>query len=127
MVGHPHEQASRPTSRLITSSVGGIGSATGRLLHSKGATIAALYAPFESSKREQLLDSGYGSHAPSIQIYECDVTSESAVQSTFSQISSSIGSNDQKHFPSILANCAGYVNLCPMEDTPAEDLSLIHI
>lgn len=102
-------------------STGGIGSATGRLLHSRGATIAALYAPFESSRRDQLLETGYGSHASSIQTYECEVTSESSVKEAFSAISSEFDKSGRKHYPSILANCTGYVNLSPMEDTPVED------
>lgn len=111
---------------------GGIGSATGRALLARGANLALLYAPFESSKRDQLLESGYGpsssssSSSSKIQTFECDITSPTSITSTFESVQQHVdnpGSNS-RIFPSILANCAGYVSLSKMEDTPPEETQL---
>ena len=48
--------------------------------------------------------------------YECDITSPESVTKAFEAVE-----KDNAAFPSILINTAGYVNLTPLEDFPAED------
>lgn len=108
--------------------IGGLGSATGKLLRAQGARLALLYAPSEENKKLDLLREGYGrSDFPGgeVRTYACDITSPESVQSAFSGISSDLGGGDgaaaERPFPSILVNSAGYVSLSPMEDTPPEE------
>ncbi|KAK7755372.1 hypothetical protein SLS62_002599 [Diatrype stigma] len=122
------------TSRLaiIAGGLGGLGSATGKLLRAQGARLALLYAPSEENKKLDLLREGYGrSDFPGgeVRTYACDITSPASVQSAFSAITSDLGDSGdgaaaaaaEKTFPSILINSAGYVSLSPMEDTPPEE------
>ncbi|KAK5166867.1 uncharacterized protein LTR77_007596 [Saxophila tyrrhenica] len=104
---------------IIAGGVGGIGSATGKVLHSQGAKIALLYAPFEADRVKPTIEETYGSDADA-KAYECDITSPDSVDQAFAAIA-----KDEIAFPSILVNTAGYVNLSPLEETPPED-SLKH-
>ncbi|KAI0007564.1 NAD(P)-binding protein [Xylariaceae sp. FL0662B] len=113
---------------IIAGGLGGLGSATGKVLRSHGARLALLYAPFEASRMQELLHKGYGEDATSeeIRTYECDITSPESVQSAFSRISSDLRAAEDvppgtSIFPSILVNAAGYVSLSNMEDTPPEE------
>jgi NAD(P)-dependent dehydrogenase (short-subunit alcohol dehydrogenase family) len=99
--------------------LGGIGTATGKLLHFQGAKIALLYAPFEADKVKPTIEEVYGSEGET-KAYECDITSPESVEKAFAAIA-----KDDIAFPSILVNTAGYVNLTPLEETPPED-SLKH-
>lgn len=106
---------------------GGLGSSIGKKLHQQGARLAIIYAPFEASRRDQLLDSGYsGCNLDDIYTYECDITSSESVQSAFHSIEQHTvepGSKatSARPFPSILINTAGYVSLSDMEMTPPEE------
>jgi NAD(P)-dependent dehydrogenase (short-subunit alcohol dehydrogenase family) len=97
---------------------GGLGTATGLVLRSQGAQLALLYAPFESSREEEVLQDTYGADRNGISTYECDITSESSVSQAFEQISANISNGA---FPSILINAAGYVSVAPLEDSTAEE------
>ena len=106
---------------IIAGGLGGLGTATGRVLREKGAELALLYAPFEASRKEDTLRNTYGSTSPDgVSCYECDITSEESVKSAFDQISSYCSSGI---FPSILVNAAGFVSVQPLEDTSAEEAS----
>lgn len=99
---------------------GGLGSATGQRLRSEGASLALLYAPFEASRKDPVLQSTYGSSSPDgVSAVECDITSEKSVAKAFETISSTCKSTGV--FPSILVNAAGYVSVIPLADTPAEE------
>ena len=77
-----------------------------------------LYAPFEADAVEKTLDEVYGAGSHSdITTYECDITDPASVEEAFATIA-----QDNKGFPSILINSAGYVNLTPLEETPPEDI-----
>lgn len=101
-----------------TFSPGGLGTATGQLLHSQGAHLALLYAPFEASRRDQQLESGYGANPQNVKTYECDITSPESVDKVFSKIAS-----ESSSVPSILINAAGYVSTTPLETTPPEEIT----
>ncbi|KAJ5730572.1 NAD(P)-binding protein [Penicillium malachiteum] len=108
----------------------GIGTCIGQKLRQQGARLAILYAPFEASRRDQLLETGYG-HGSSkdlddIRAYECDITSPESVQSVFdalqkNTVTPTSSSLAEWAFPSILINTAGYVSLSDMEITPPEE------
>ena len=106
---------------------GGLGSSIGQKLHQHGARLAILYAPFEAARRDELLESGYGSsHIDDIHTYECDITSPDAVRSTFQSLEKDLvtlnsASPSEQAFPSILINTAGYISLSDMETTPPEE------
>lgn len=88
-------------------------------MRSKGAHLALLYAPFEAARRDEVLQATYQSTSPEgVTTYECDITSESSVQSAFEQIASRSPSSS---LPSILINAAGYVSVQPLEETSAEE------
>ncbi|PYI04704.1 NAD(P)-binding protein [Aspergillus sclerotiicarbonarius CBS 121057] len=97
---------------------GGLGTSIGKKLRQQGARLAILYAPFEASRRDQLLEAGYGELASSdeIRTYECDITVPESVQTVFRALEES-----SRAFPSILINTAGYVSLSEMELTPPEE------
>jgi NAD(P)-dependent dehydrogenase (short-subunit alcohol dehydrogenase family) len=91
------------------------------LLRSQGAKLALLYAPFEAKHVDSIIDKTYGSvEDDSIRTYACDIAKPESVQEAFQAIST-----DNTAFPNILINSAGYVNLTPLEDTPAQD-ALLH-
>ena len=97
-------------------------------MRQQGARIAILYAPFEAARRDQLLESGYGSSSAcdDISTYECDITSPESVESAFStlvkdNVALDSSSLSRVAFPSILINTAGYVSLSDMEITPPEE------
>lgn len=98
---------------------GGLGTATGLVLLSQGAQLALLYAPFEASREEEVLQATYGSDRENISTYECDITSETSVGNAFGKISSYAASVGV--FPSILINAAGYVSVAPLEESSAEE------
>lgn len=106
---------------------GGLGSSIGQKLHQQGARLALLYAPFEASRRDQLLESGYrDSNLDDIYTYECDITSPESVQSAFHSIKQQTAepgseATSARPFPCILINTAGYVSLSDMEVTPPEE------
>ena len=104
---------------LIHFNAGGIGSATGRLLHSEGAKIALLFAPFEFKDVKPTISSNYGYDEDNgdVKAYQCDITSPESVNQAFSNIQ-----RDNAAFPSILVNAAGYVNLHALETFPADDI-----
>ena len=80
-----------------------------------------LYAPFEATRRQEILTSTFGSAAPEgIRTYETDITSEPSVKSVFNQLSTDAIA-DNNVFPSILVNAAGYVSVQPLEETSAEE------
>ncbi|CAG8008474.1 unnamed protein product [Penicillium salamii] len=110
---------------ILPGGLGGLGSSIGKKLRQQGANLAILYAPFEASRRDQLLESGYGadSDLDDIRTYECDITSADSVQSAFTALEKNnfeLGSSDLA-FPSMLINTAGYVSLSDMEITPPEE------
>lgn len=107
---------------------GGLGSSIGKKLQQQGARLAILYAPFEAARRDELLEQGYGggSDINDIRTYECDITSPDSVQSAFATLAKDMVSPDsspvnERAFPSILINTAGYVSLSDMEITPPEE------
>ena len=82
-----------------------------------------MYAPFEASRVEQVLQDTYNIQnrsSPKIHTFECDITSSDSVTAAFSKIQSDKPASVA--FPSILINAAGYVNLTPLADTPPEDM-----
>lgn len=85
-------------------------------MRSKGAQLALLYAPFEASRRDQVLQATFGADTDGVTTHQCDVTSELSVKEAFNQISA-----DAKAFPSILVNAAGFVSVQPLEETTAQD------
>ena len=114
----------RPDSNLLHARLrltlkGGLGTATGLVLRSQGARLALLYAPFEASGKEEVLQVTYGSERKDISVYECDITSEASVRNAFEKISSDSVSTGV--FPSILINAAGYVSVAPLEESSAEE------
>ncbi|PLB47586.1 NAD(P)-binding protein [Aspergillus steynii IBT 23096] len=113
---------------ILPGGLGGLGSSIGKRLREQGARLAVLYAPFEASRRDQLLSEGYGAthNRDEIRAYECDITSPESVQSAFTtleteMISPSSSSVSDRVFPSILVNTAGYVSLSDMELTPPDE------
>ena len=104
---------------------GGLGTATGNLLRRNGARLAVLYAPFEKSRREQVLSESYGSPPKTeVNAYECDITSPSSVDAAFASIAKDVGKDEAqpRPFPSIMINAAGYVCVMPMEDHPSDEI-----
>lgn len=99
--------------------IGGLGTATGTALRAHGAQLALLYAPFEASRVEEVLQDTYGADKKGISTYECDITSDSSVGEAFKRISSDAASSGA--FPSILVNAAGYVSIAPLEESTAEE------
>lgn len=90
-------------------------------MHSQGAKLALLYAPFEAEKLKPTIEEIYGYRSvedagDKVRGYECDITSADSVKKAFDAIA-----KDNVAFPSILLNTAGYVNLTPLEDFPPED------
>lgn len=107
---------------------GGLGSSIGKKLRQQGASLAILYAPFEASRRDELLERGYGADSAidEIHTYECDITSSDSVQSAFHLLDKrnterTTSNKQETDFPSILINTAGYVSLSDMEITPPEE------
>ena len=88
------------------------------MLRSQGAQLALLYAPFEASRKEEVLRATYGDDRKGIATYECDITSETSVSDAFAKIGSSISKDA---FPSILVNAAGYVSVAPLEESSADE------
>jgi NAD(P)-dependent dehydrogenase (short-subunit alcohol dehydrogenase family) len=113
---------------LNLNNTGGLGSSIGKKLRQQGARLAILYAPFEAVRRDELLESGYGSiHSRNeIRTYECDITSPESVHSAFNKlkdelVAPSSSSLADRAFPGILINTAGYVSLSDMEVTSPEE------
>ncbi|KAJ5325531.1 uncharacterized protein N7506_008633 [Penicillium brevicompactum] len=113
---------------ILPGGLGGLGSSIGKKLRQQGARLAILYAPFEASRRDELLESGYGAdtNIDEIHTYECDITSSDSVQSAFHLLERknsehNTSSPKEATFPSILINTAGYVSLSDMEVTPPEE------
>ncbi|CAG7923485.1 unnamed protein product [Penicillium olsonii] len=115
---------------ILPGGLGGLGSSIGKKLRQQGASLAILYAPFEASRRDELLESGYGAYGnlDEIRTYECDITSPDSVKSAFSALEnnttvqrSGTSSTPEQAFPSMLINTAGYVSLSDMEITPPEE------
>ncbi|KXT12050.1 hypothetical protein AC579_4692 [Pseudocercospora musae] len=102
---------------IITGGIGALGTVTGKLLRSNGATLALLYAPFEKARVDPTIESAYGANADGIKAYECDVTTASSVHSAFAAIA-----KDDAAFPWLLVNSAGHVNLHPLESFPEDDI-----
>ncbi|KAI9925108.1 hypothetical protein ASPWEDRAFT_31947 [Aspergillus wentii DTO 134E9] len=110
---------------ILPGGLGGLGSSIGKKLRQQGARLAILYAPFESCRRDELLEAGYG-NADNLHTYECDITSPESVQSAFNSLEQEIvapssSSLTERAFPSILLNTAGYVSLSDMESTPPNE------
>nr|OQO20236.1 hypothetical protein B0A51_11969 [Rachicladosporium sp. CCFEE 5018] len=104
---------------IIAGGVGGIGSATGRLLRSQGL----FYAPFEASRVSSVIKQTYtdfDNDDDSIKTYACDITQPESVKEAFGKIG-----EDRVAVPNMLINSAGYVNLMPMSSLTPED-SLLH-
>ncbi|KAJ5839301.1 uncharacterized protein N7525_004489 [Penicillium rubens] len=113
---------------IMPGGLGGLGSSIGKRLRQQGARLAILYAPFESARRDELLESGYGAsgNLDDIHTYECDITSPDSVQAAFNSLEKQMidpnsSSPSDRAFPSILINTAGYVSLSDMETTPPEE------
>ncbi|PLN81111.1 dehydrogenase with different specificitie [Aspergillus taichungensis] len=112
---------------ILPGGLGGLGSSIGKKLREQGARIAILYAPFETARRDELLQAGYaGVSAPErgdIRAYECDITSPESVESAFDALyrDAVAPTATERAFPSILINTAGYVSLSDMEVTPPEE------
>ncbi|PWY75200.1 short chain dehydrogenase/ reductase [Aspergillus sclerotioniger CBS 115572] len=113
---------------ILPGGLGGLGSSIGKKLRQQGARLAILYAPFEATRRDQLLEVGYGelSSRDGIQTYECDITAPESVQSVFSALEEDVlapspPAQSSRAFPSILINTAGYVSLSDLELTPPEE------
>ena len=104
---------------------GGLGTATARLLQSKGCSLALLYAPFESQRRDKILEATFGSTTSSgVSAFECDITDETSVAAAFQQIERHAQSQSESTaspFPSILVNAAGYVSVQPLEETSQQE------
>lgn len=111
-------RADNPAGLQALTNSGGLGTATGLVLRSQGAQLALLYAPFEASREEEVLQATYGAGRKGISTYECDITSEASVTKAFDKISADASSSA---FPSILINAAGYVSVAPLEDSSAEE------
>lgn len=105
---------------IITGGIGGLACAIGQQLHSQGAKLALLYAPFEADKVSQVVAETYGPSASGIATYECDITKPESVERAFAAIAA-----DDAGFPAILVNSAGYINLTPLEETTPQD-TLLH-
>ncbi|KAF4121477.1 Short-chain dehydrogenase [Geosmithia morbida] len=105
---------------IITGGIGGIGSAVGKAFREQGAKVALLYAPSEEGNVQAVLDDVFGGKADGVATYACDITKPQSVEDAFAAVAA-----DNVGFPSFLVNSAGYVNLTPLEETPAED-SLLH-
>ncbi|KXL49630.1 hypothetical protein M433DRAFT_141529 [Acidomyces richmondensis BFW] len=104
---------------IIAGGLGGLGSVTGKLLRSKGAKLAILYAPFEASKKDAILNNVFGMSDPDgVTTYECDITSEASVDQAFERISMQLSPGV---IPNILINAAGYVSVQPVEETLADE------
>lgn len=95
-----------------------MGTATGLVLRSQGAQLALLYAPFEATREEEVLQETYGADRNGISTYECDITSETSVSTAFAKIGANISNGA---FPSILINAAGYVSVAPLEESTGEE------
>ncbi|KAK5952737.1 hypothetical protein OHC33_006330 [Knufia fluminis] len=105
---------------IIAGGLGGLGSTIAATLHSKGATLALLYAPFESSRVSSVLTSTFDSTSPShVTTVECDITDENSVTSAFNTIADY--AKETNTFPSILINAAGYVSVQPLSETSADE------
>ena len=100
-----------------------MGTATGKILREQGATLALLYAPFEASRKDQIVEETYGSSPSGISTFECDITSAKSVQHAFEAISKGAEASGAAT-PSILVNAAGFVATSPLEDTPLEDTEM---
>ena len=88
-------------------------------MQKSGASLALLYAPFEASRRDDVMSKVFGSTQPSgVKAYECDITLEPSVESAFSAISKDLDTNT---VPTILINAAGFVSVQPIEETSAEE------
>lgn len=92
-------------------------------MREQGARLAVLHAPFETARRDELLEAGYGANTEGIRTYECDIASPESVQSAFSSLEKEMIKplSSEKVFPSVLINTAGYVSLSDMEITPPEE------
>lgn len=105
---------------IIGGGLGGLGSTIAQTLHSKGATVALLYAPFEASRIDTVLTSTFNSTSPdNVTTVECDITDEQSVSAAFSTIADYAKSTNT--FPSILINAAGYVSVQPLAETSADE------
>ncbi|KAF2218574.1 short chain dehydrogenase [Elsinoe ampelina] len=107
---------------VIAGGLGGLGSATALALRRNSARIALLYAPFETPRKDEVLTSTFGSTSPpDVRAYECDITSDESIQSTFAAIGRDSERGSHPAFPSILVNAAGYVSVQPLEETSLEE------
>lgn len=110
--------------RTLTWRLGGIGTATGRLLLENGAKVALLHAPFETEKASSILDANFEDrHRSSISTHPCDITDPASIEHTFQAIeTASSASTNGRMIPNMLINSAGYVSLSKMEETPVEEV-----
>ncbi|ETI26581.1 hypothetical protein G647_03359 [Cladophialophora carrionii CBS 160.54] len=104
---------------VIGGGIGGLGSTTARRLHSHGAEVVLLYAPFERDRVAETVKRVFGKESPEgVYTFETDITSEASVKDVFFN---GIGALKTDAFPSILVNAAGYVSVQPLEETSAEE------
>ncbi|EXJ56405.1 hypothetical protein A1O7_06748 [Cladophialophora yegresii CBS 114405] len=97
---------------------GGLGSATARRLHSHGAEVVLLYAPFERARVQETVERVFGNASmEGVYTFETDITAEASVKDVFERI----GDLKTDAFPSILINAAGYVSVQSLEETSAEE------
>ncbi|KAL2869722.1 putative short-chain dehydrogenase/reductase [Aspergillus lucknowensis] len=118
---------------ILPGGLGGLGSCIGKKLRAQGAHLAILYAPFEASRRDELLEAGYGygtegkkKDENEIRTFECDITSPDSVTSAFASLHAEMVAPASNRgpgalLPSILVNTAGYVSLSDMELTPPSE------
>ncbi|KAJ9614995.1 hypothetical protein H2200_001069 [Cladophialophora chaetospira] len=103
---------------IIAGGIGGLGSVTASRLHTQGAEVVLLYAPFESDRVQETVKKVFGNEVPErVHTFETDITSEASVKDVFNQI----GNLQTNASPSILVNAAGYVSVQPLEETSAEE------
>ncbi|KIW64854.1 hypothetical protein PV04_07160 [Phialophora macrospora] len=103
---------------VIAGGIGGLGSTTAHRLHSQGAEVVLLYAPFERDRVQETVTRVFGKEpCEGVYTFETDITSEASVKEVFNQI----GGLKTAAFPSILVNAAGYVSVQPLEETSAEE------
>ena len=104
---------------IVAGGIGGLGSIIARRLHSQGAEVALLYAPFEKDRVQDTLKKVFGSESPErVHTFECDITSESSVKQVFHE---QIGKISTDAFPSMMINAAGFVSVQPLEETSGEE------
>ena len=91
---------------------------TAKRLHSQGAEVVLLYAPFERDRVKETVQKVFGHETVErVHTLETDITSDRSIKDVFGQI----GDLKTEAFPSILINAAGFVSVQPLEETSADE------